>query len=299
MMKRYFLLLIVVSITSCNLFKGPKSPYKDFFTRDGITHYRYCDMGSVPRKLKKGDMAELVLCYAKMNDSVFWSSADKGYPNSLFFTYSKLVSGSTYEKEVLHANLGDSVIYIVPTDSVFKNILHLPIPHFLDKNGMMTVHLRIKDIYDSSAYNKRLKEIAVYKNNMDIQEQVILSRYVSANNIPDTDKHDNVYIIPEDYGTGPAIKRGDMVSLSYKGAFLSGKMFDSVGFNTPLQFRFGDTAQMITGLEIAIKMMRQGEKAKIIIPSQLAFGNNGSSTGIVPPYTTVIYEVTLLKVQAL
>ena len=43
--------------------------------------------------------------------------------------------------------------------------------------------------------------------------------------------------------------------------------------------------------------MREGEKAKIIIPSQLAFGENGSSTGIVPPYTSVIYEVTMLKVN--
>ena len=67
----------------------------------------------------------------------------------------------------------------------------------------------------------------------------------------------------------------------------------------PYQFRCGDTAQTIEGLEIALKMMRVGEKAKIIIPSQLAFGNNGSSTGIVPPYTTVVYEVTLLKVKAL
>jgi len=59
----------------------------------------------------------------------------------------------------------------------------------------------------------------------------------------------------------------------------------------------GDTAQVITGLEIGIKKMREGGKAKIIIPSQLAFGENGSSTGIVPPYTSVIYEVTMLKVN--
>lgn len=244
-------------------------------------------------------MAELELSYAKMNDSVFYSTRDKGYPYSIFLDYTTLLNGSTYEREILHANLADSITYIVPADSVFQHVLKLPLPHFLHAGDMMVVHIKISEIMDMVQYSKRLKEIALYKNNMDIKEQAILQNYIVANNIPDSVKHGHIYIIRLEKGTGPAIKQGDMVSLAYKGAFLTGKIFDSVSANAPLQFRVGDTAQLIEGLEIAIKRMHQGEKAKIIIPSQLAFGNNGSSTGIVPPYTTVVYEVTLLKVQTL
>jgi peptidylprolyl isomerase len=43
--------------------------------------------------------------------------------------------------------------------------------------------------------------------------------------------------------------------------------------------------------------MNEGEKAKFIIPSQLTYGKKGSSTGIVPPYTTVIYEIELVKLN--
>ena len=43
--------------------------------------------------------------------------------------------------------------------------------------------------------------------------------------------------------------------------------------------------------------MNEGEKAKFIIPSQLAYGGAGSSTGIIPPYTTVIYEIELVKLN--
>jgi FKBP-type peptidyl-prolyl cis-trans isomerase len=41
--------------------------------------------------------------------------------------------------------------------------------------------------------------------------------------------------------------------------------------------------------------MNEGAKAKFIIPSHLAYGEDGSSTGIIPPYTTVIYEIELLN----
>ena len=55
---------------------------------------------------------------------------------------------------------------------------------------------------------------------------------------------------------------------------------------------------MIAGLEDAIGRMREGQRALVILPSYLAWGEKGSSTGIIPPFTTVIYEVELLKAVA-
>ncbi|PJB13827.1 MAG: peptidylprolyl isomerase, partial [Flavobacteriales bacterium CG_4_9_14_3_um_filter_32_8] len=60
---------------------------------------------------------------------------------------------------------------------------------------------------------------------------------------------------------------------------------------------YGSPDQVIKGLEIAINGMKKGEKSKIIIPSQLAFGEEGSSTQIVPPFTTVIYELEIVNVK--
>jgi FKBP-type peptidyl-prolyl cis-trans isomerase FkpA len=259
----------------------------------------FCDMGATGKKIKPGDITEVRLSYSKMNDSVFWGTHDNGYPFSVFLPWRLIATGGSYEEELLHCNEGDSIAYIVPADSVFKNILELPLPYFLHKGDMMQVRVRIAGIMDSSEYATRTKAINEYRDNMDMQERVTLARYVSSNHISDSNKHGSIYVIPVQKSSGTKVKRGDMVSLCYKGTFLDGKAFDSVGLNTPLQFKYGDTAQMIEGLEIALKMMHEGEKTKIIIPSQLAFGNNGSSTGIVPPYTTVVYEVTLLKVKAL
>ena len=50
-------------------------------------------------------------------------------------------------------------------------------------------------------------------------------------------------------------------------------------------------------MEDAIGMMHEGEKALFIMPSELAFGENGSSTGIIPPFTSLIFEVELVAIH--
>ena len=54
---------------------------------------------------------------------------------------------------------------------------------------------------------------------------------------------------------------------------------------------------MIEGMQIGLTGLHEGEKVKIILPSRRAFGEEGSLAGIVPPYTAVIFEVNIIKVN--
>ena len=59
---------------------------------------------------------------------------------------------------------------------------------------------------------------------------------------------------------------------------------------------------MLTGWEEAFAQLHEGEKATLIIPSELAYGEKGkrnASSGvyIVPPYTTLIYEVEVVSIK--
>ena len=63
-----------------------------------------------------------------------------------------------------------------------------------------------------------------------------------------------------------------------------------------LKFVYGSPDQLIEGLELGIQGLREGAEAKLIIPSHLAFGKEGSSSGIVPPYEPILYEVKILSV---
>jgi FKBP-type peptidyl-prolyl cis-trans isomerase len=55
--------------------------------------------------------------------------------------------------------------------------------------------------------------------------------------------------------------------------------------------------QVIKGVEEALSFMREGDIVLLLIPSWLGFGIDGSSTGIVPPRTPIVYELELKKVN--
>jgi peptidylprolyl isomerase len=295
-MKRIlYLLPILAVLAACH--HPAESKYKGYSTKDGITYYKYSYFDSVAATAHAGDVMEVHLSYSKMNDSLFWDSHDHGYPYTVFLPYDTMKAGGSYMKILLNGNAGDSINFIVPAKDVFRQILHLAVPYFLHANDMMKVNARIVGLMNPDQYADRQKKIKEFSKDLDIQEQLDLLQYVTIHNIPQTAKQDDVYFIPEEEGTGPAVKDGSLLSIAYSGRFLNGHLFDSVSTAKPFQFKLGDTAQVIAGIEIGIKRMREGGKAKIIIPSQLAFGDYGSSTGIVPPYTSVIYEVTMLKVN--
>jgi FKBP-type peptidyl-prolyl cis-trans isomerase FkpA len=97
-------------------------------------------------------------------------------------------------------------------------------------------------------------------------------------------------------GTGPAPKRGDMVTVHYTGWLENGTKFDSsVDRNEPFSFALG-TGQVIPGWDQGVARMTVGEKARLTIPSDLAYGDAGYP-GAIPPKATLIFEVELLSIS--
>ncbi len=95
-----------------------------------------------------------------------------------------------------------------------------------------------------------------------------------------------------------AVKPGEIVTISYTGKLVEdGSVFDSSERNGgPLTFRFGDKGQVINGLEIAIKLLREGQEGEFFLPSDHAFGARGVE-GMIAPYTPVLYTVRLESVE--
>lgn len=109
---------------------------------------------------------------------------------------------------------------------------------------------------------------------------------------------EGIYMIPVQKGKGPRVKVGSEIAVHYKGFLPDSTVFDdSYKRGEPLRFRFGDPKQVVRGMGIGLKYMREGGKAKLVIPSYLAFGKKGGRTGILPPHTFVFYEIEVLKVQ--
>jgi cyclophilin family peptidyl-prolyl cis-trans isomerase/nitrogen regulatory protein PII len=88
---------------------------------------------------------------------------------------------------------------------------------------------------------------------------------------------------------------GNNVKVHYTGKLMDGNIFDSsIRRNLPFEFKIGE-GRVIRGWEEALQILRVGEKASFIIPSNLAYGPRGAG-GVIPPDATLIFEIELLEI---
>ncbi len=97
-------------------------------------------------------------------------------------------------------------------------------------------------------------------------------------------------------GNGAKAEKGQTVSVHYEGALIDGTVFDSsYKRNQPIDFKLG-VGQVIPGWDEGISMLKVGDKARFVIPSNLAYGSAGAG-GVIPGDATLVFDVELMKVK--
>ena len=97
-------------------------------------------------------------------------------------------------------------------------------------------------------------------------------------------------------GEGKEAKNGDRITVHYTGRLEDGTKFDSsLDRQSPFVFSLG-VGQVIKGWDMGVLNMKIGEKRKLTIPSELAYGQTGTPGGPIPPNATLIFEVELLDI---
>ena len=93
-------------------------------------------------------------------------------------------------------------------------------------------------------------------------------------------------------GSGKQPGPTSTVTVHYKGTFINGKEFDSsYGRGQPISFPLNG---VIAGWTEGLQMMREGGKAELVVPQDLAYGPGRPG---IPPYQTLVFQVELIKVQ--
>lgn len=100
------------------------------------------------------------------------------------------------------------------------------------------------------------------------------------------------YVVEKE-GEGAQPTATDEVTVHYTGKLLNGQVFDSsVQRGEPATFPLN---RVIPGWTEGVQLMKEGAKYTFFIPSDLAYGPQGIPNAI-PPHSTLIFEVELIKV---
>src|SRR3990167_5165903 len=95
-------------------------------------------------------------------------------------------------------------------------------------------------------------------------------------------------------GTGDTAEVGKTLSMHYVGTLTDGSKFDSSrDRGTPFEFTLG-MGEVIQGWDEGVEGMKESGKRELVIPYQLAYGEQGIP-GVIPAKSTLVFEVELLE----
>ncbi len=131
-------------------------------------------------------------------------------------------------------------------------------------------------------------------------EEAAKNEKISQDFLTENSKKDGVVTLPSGLqykiikaGTGASPAATSKVQVHYRGSLTDGTEFDS-------SYKRGEPASfpvngVIAGWTEALQLMKEGGKWQLVIPSDLAYGENGAPPTI-PPNATLVFDVELIKI---
>lgn len=272
-----FLLVAMTSFACSSKFSGYDK------TTSGL-YYKMYKISKDTIKPKIGDWVSLDMKYTykiKGKDTtLFDSKKQMGTPVRFQIPRSDF-KGDIYEG-IKMMSAGDSADFIISADSLFlKTFKMAKRPPMIDSNSFINFYVHLLTVDSPLSLEKK--------------EGESLQSYITTNNITMQPTSSGIYYIEITPGKGMKIDSGCQVKLQFKVSLIDGKqIFSTYDRPEPVSFQYGKKFDT-PGLEEAIAMMKKGTKGTVIVPSKMAFGEQGRGT-IVPPYSTIIYNVEILDV---
>ncbi len=217
--------------------------------------------------------------------------------DSLVFTDSYIIQVSNTDSVCLPLMLhdvkqGDSISFIAPNTRCIRNVLPAEFFDLFSDGKELQITAKILWVNDAITYEKKVKEYAIWLASKLEFEKNYIQTFISKHSLTFT-LQNGIYKSIVKPGTGKIPQNGDIVSIRYQGSVLSGEIINHF---TSLEFVYGSQWQVIEGIEKALATMKQGERAVIIVPSEFAWGEKGTSDGSIPPFTTVQFDLELVSV---
>lgn len=234
-------------------------------------------------------------------------------------TYNDSVLGSSYETipgydmvdsnprfhdfaEVLtKLSVGDSLVTYQFIDTLMKQGQGM-MPPFLKKGTKIKMTLRVLDTIANGMAGVQ-EDVMKEEEKILGREKVRIEKYIALKKL-NAKLVNNVYVEVIKPGDGPAADSGKYVGIRYTGYTLDGKYFDSNMDTTkqsqkhPLEtfYFFSKTYGAIQGMMEGVAQFRVGGKGRVIIPSPLAYGRQGSPP-VIKPYEPLVFDIEVVSAR--
>lgn len=305
-MKRVFFIAILLNfgfLISCG--QGETSKYPGYEKVEEGMYVKYFKQNPEGREIAQGDVISLSMKYATEGDSVLFET-EPGQPLVKIQADTGQYEGD-FMGVFIGMHEGDSISVIVDADSFFIKTAKMPeSPKFITPGSGLYFTVGIQQV-------QSMAELEAERNQANAaqmaNEKEELQTYLDQNEIKTEPTESGLIYISKKEGTGAQAAAGDKVRVHYEGRLINGTYFDTSVeevakeqglYNPqrpyePFEFTLGQ-GQVIPGWDEGLAMMKEGGKATLIIPSDLAYGANPRPGGVIKPFNTLIFEVELLEV---
>lgn len=185
------------------------------------------------------------------------------------------------------ANMARSLAVFTLTPKEFEQVLR----------GLQDTQFGKKPEFDVTTYNNKIQELArVRRKALGDKQADAGKEYLekSAKEKGAVKSPSGIVYIPISEGKGESPKATDTVKVNYQGTLIDGREFDSTyKRGKPLEFRLDTVIKCWTE---GLQKMKTGGKAKLVCPSDMAYGDKGAGELILPG-ATLNFDVELLEVK--
>jgi len=187
---------------------------------------------------------------------------------------------------------GDSATFFVNADTLFNKSFGQPLPPGINSTDRIKFQVMINDIYSQEEMRKKIENKT---QEMILMDSLAFDQFIGANpNMKKTASGLRYEVVKA--SKGKKASNGSKVTVKYRGTFLNGQVFDQTKEGQPdFVFNVGER-KVIPGWDEGLQLMREGETFRFLVPWNLAYGEYGSRP-IIPPYSSLLFDVELVKVE--
>lgn len=236
------------------------------------------------------------------SDSVFLSvriHVPGAAPGSTFSTERWYAMGTDLDPFVLRMRSGDSATVAMKGGTLPWASFLAPVP---EEDGAMDAWYEARLVMRAIRSHALSRELqaALLASRTSSDEDSSLARFLREAPAPWAELKGIHYRLDTTAGNGARTMFKEQVSVHCTTFLLGGRnpVDDTRWGGQPLTWRLGDPGQVVPGMELAVQLLRVGDKGSFIVPSSLAFGPQGARTGMIPPWTPVLFVVERLPSDA-